>query len=105
MNKTKIIATIGPSTKDKEIIKQLIKSGMDVARINLEHSDYDFCTDIVNKINEVNEELDKIDIKSIIEDQVRRVVNVSPKVNDKQIKDFVRERIAKIVTIDITKEL
>ena len=31
---------------------------MDVARINLEHSDYDFCTDIVNKINEVNEELD-----------------------------------------------
>jgi pyruvate kinase len=58
MNKTKIIATIGPSTKDKEIIKQLIKSGMDVARINLDHSDYDFCTDIVNKINEVNEELD-----------------------------------------------
>lgn len=53
----------------------------------------------------VNEELDKIDIKTIIEDQVRRVVDVSPKVNEKQIKDFVRERIAKIITIDITKEL
>lgn len=58
MNKTKIVATIGPSTRDKETIKKLIEAGMDVARINLTHSDYDFCTDIVNKINEVNEELD-----------------------------------------------
>lgn len=58
MNKTKIVATIGPATKDKEVIKKIIEAGMDVARINLNHSNYDFCTEIVNKINEVNEELD-----------------------------------------------
>ena len=58
MKKTKIIATIGPASKDKEVIKGLVKAGMDVARINLNHADYDFCTDIVNKVNEINEELD-----------------------------------------------
>ena len=57
MNKTKIIATIGPATADKEIIKELILNGMDVARLNLSHADYKFCTDIITKINELNEEL------------------------------------------------
>ena len=52
MNKTKIIATIGPATADKEIIKELILNGMDVARLNLSHADYKFCTDIITKINE-----------------------------------------------------
>lgn len=57
MKKTKIIATIGPASCEKDTIRGLVKAGMDVARINLNHSDYDFCTDIVNKINEINEEL------------------------------------------------
>ncbi len=57
MNKTKIIATIGPASADKEIIKQLIQSGLDVVRLNLSHADYPFCMDIINKINELNEEL------------------------------------------------
>lgn len=57
MNKTKIVATIGPSSSSKETLKELIEAGMDVARINLEHANYDFCTNIVTKINELNEEL------------------------------------------------
>lgn len=57
MNKTKVVATIGPSSQSKEVIKGLIEAGMDVARINLKHADYDFCMDVVNKINELNEEL------------------------------------------------
>lgn len=58
MNRTKIVATIGPSSKDKKMIKGLIEAGMDVARINLNYADYDFCTEIVSTINELNEELD-----------------------------------------------
>jgi pyruvate kinase len=35
--KTKIVCTMGPSTRDREILRQLIRSGMDVARINFSH--------------------------------------------------------------------
>ena len=57
MNKTKIIATIGPVSKDKETLKQLMLKGIDVARINLKHADNSFCLDIINKIKHLNEEL------------------------------------------------
>ncbi len=41
MRKTKIVCTIGPSTDDDNIMRQLMKSGMDVARFNFSHSDHD----------------------------------------------------------------
>lgn len=39
MNKTKIIATLGPGTQTAEKIVELIRAGMNVARINLSHGD------------------------------------------------------------------
>ena len=57
MKKTKIVATIGPASKDIEILRSLILSGMDVARINLTHADENFCKDIVKKIQNLNKEL------------------------------------------------
>lgn len=57
MKKTKVMATIGPASKDIEVLKNLILSGMDVARINLRYADKEFCKDIVNKINNLNKEL------------------------------------------------
>lgn len=59
MNKTKIIATIGPASSDKSVLKDLIISGMDVARLNLTHADYAFCTEIIEKVNSLNKELNK----------------------------------------------
>lgn len=59
MNKTKIIATIGPASSDFIILKELVESGMDVARLNLTHADYEFCEDIINKIKIINAELNK----------------------------------------------
>ena len=41
MRKTKIVATIGPASKDEECLKNLIESGMDVARQNFSHGDYE----------------------------------------------------------------
>lgn len=41
MNKTKIIATLGPGTATEERIVELIRAGMNVARINLSHGDRD----------------------------------------------------------------
>lgn len=57
MNKTKIVATIGPSNCSYEMLKELIKAGMSVARISLNYVDYDFCTKVVEDINKINEEL------------------------------------------------
>lgn len=38
--KTKIVATIGPSSWDKDILTEMIRSGMDVARINASFADF-----------------------------------------------------------------
>ena len=57
MKKTKIVATIGPASKDIEVLRNLILSGIDVARINLRYADEQFCRDIVKKINSLNKEL------------------------------------------------
>ncbi len=40
MRKTKIVCTIGPSTDNEEILRQLMIEGMDVARFNFSHSDH-----------------------------------------------------------------
>ncbi len=39
--KTKIIATVGPACDDVEILTQMIRSGMNVARLNLSHGTFD----------------------------------------------------------------
>jgi len=57
LNKTKVIATIGPSTMEKSQLKKLVENGMDVVRLNMSHSNYNFCKDIIEKVNEINEEL------------------------------------------------
>ncbi|MBB6448180.1 pyruvate kinase [Geomicrobium halophilum] len=41
MRKTKIVATIGPASEDKETLTKLIDAGMNVARLNFSHGDHD----------------------------------------------------------------
>ena len=40
IKKTKIIATLGPSTSNADCIEKLIKEGVDVLRINFSHSSH-----------------------------------------------------------------
>ena len=37
--KTKIICTMGPATDDDEVLKDLMRSGMDIARLNFSHGE------------------------------------------------------------------
>lgn len=37
--KTKIVCTLGPSTNNSEILMEMIKSGMSIARLNMSHGD------------------------------------------------------------------
>jgi pyruvate kinase len=39
MRSTKIVATIGPSSRDPEVLERLIEAGVDVARLNFAHGD------------------------------------------------------------------
>ena len=41
MKKTKIICTLGPATDNDQVLANMIKAGMDVARFNFSHGDYD----------------------------------------------------------------
>ena len=37
MKRTKIIATLGPSTDDPEVLEGMIRAGVDVLRLNFSH--------------------------------------------------------------------
>lgn len=41
MKKTKIICTMGPNTNDRDLLKALVANGMDIARFNFSHGDYE----------------------------------------------------------------
>lgn len=56
--KTKIVATLGPATSDKELLKNMVIAGVNVFRINFSHADYEDIERKIKIIREINEELD-----------------------------------------------
>lgn len=56
--KTKIICTLGPSTDDPQVLRQLMLAGMDVARINMSHQDHECQRTRINMVKKLREELD-----------------------------------------------
>ncbi len=57
MRRTKIVCTLGPATNDVEIMKQLIRNGLDAARINFSHGTYETHSDTIAKLKQAREEL------------------------------------------------
>ena len=55
--KTKIICTIGPASDSIETIEKLIKSGMDIARLNFSHGTHEYHKENIKKIREVSDKL------------------------------------------------
>ena len=56
MKKTKIICTLGPSVDDDNILNNIIKAGMDVARFNFSHGDHASQQERVDRIKRVKKE-------------------------------------------------
>ena len=54
--KTKIVATLGPSCSKKNIIKQMIKNGVNVFRINFSHASHQEIIEQINLIRSLSEE-------------------------------------------------
>lgn len=59
LKKTKIIATLGPSTSSIETIESLIKEGVDVLRINFSHSTHKEAEFLIKSIRKINDSLSK----------------------------------------------
>ena len=57
IRKTKIIATIGPATSSKEMLKALIQKGVTVCRLNFSHLSHEKAKEIISSIKEINQEL------------------------------------------------
>ncbi|MGB0836646.1 MAG: pyruvate kinase [Flavobacteriaceae bacterium] len=55
--KTKIVATLGPATDTKDVLRELIIAGVNVFRINFSHADYEGVAHKIKTIRELNDEL------------------------------------------------
>ena len=56
--KTKIVATLGPASSDRETMKAMILAGTNVFRINFSHADHDDVAERIQIIRELSQELD-----------------------------------------------
>ncbi len=58
MRKTKIVCTMGPSTADDNVLRELMLAGMNVARQNFSHGDHESHLKTFQQVKRIREELD-----------------------------------------------
>ena len=59
MRKTKIICTLGPAVDDEELLRQLIRSGMDGARFNFSHGTPESHLALLQKLKSVRDNMSR----------------------------------------------
>ena len=57
MRKTKIVCTLGPASSDENMLREMINSGMNVARLNFSHGTYDYFHNLIALIKKVRREM------------------------------------------------
>src|SRR4051794_26773350 len=55
-HKTKIVATIGPASESSEMLERLIRAGLNVARLNFSHGDFEKHGEVMKRIRQVARE-------------------------------------------------
>ena len=56
MKKTKIVATLGPASSDKDTLRQMFQAGLNVCRLNFSHGSHEDHAAVVKTIRELNDE-------------------------------------------------
>tara|TARA_Y100001968_G_scaffold18606_1_gene14611 strand:+ start:298 stop:1716 length:1419 start_codon:yes stop_codon:yes gene_type:complete len=87
---TKIIATIGPRTEDKESIRELCNLGVQIFRLNLSHNSIEWHKNIINKIREVSP------LTTILADIPGRKIRTTFNVCKKEFKEGERIYLVRI---------
>lgn len=59
MRKAKIVATIGPSSSDSAVLREMIKAGMDVARLNFSHGSQEEYRKVIEDIRSFSKEFNR----------------------------------------------
>ena len=59
MRRTKIVCTLGPASRTREKIEQLVRAGMNVARINFSHGTHEQHAEVIGRVREVSAKLGK----------------------------------------------
>lgn len=55
-NKTKIVATVGPASNNKDMLRALVKEGVDVFRLNFSHGSHADHQKVIDAVREINKE-------------------------------------------------
>lgn len=96
MKKTKIICTMGPNTNDRALMKALALNGMDVARFNFSHGDYEEQKMRLDMLKDVREELD-IPIAALLDTK-------GPEIRTGVLKDGKKVTLVEGQTYTLTTE-
>lgn len=56
MKRTKIVATIGPASGDKEVLRKMILEGVNVCRLNCSHGSHEDLKKVIDTVRELNDE-------------------------------------------------
>jgi len=84
-NKTKIVATVGPASSSKEMLRALVEEGVDVFRLNFSHGSHDDHQKVINNVREINEELGtRVALLQDLQGPKIRVNEMQPDVEIKQ---------------------
>ena len=57
MRRAKIVCTLGPASANPETLEQMIRAGMNVARLNFSHGDHDYHRQVYNLVRELSKDL------------------------------------------------
>ena len=57
MRRVKIICTIGPSSREVDVLTRLVEAGMNVARLNLSHGTNEYHGGTIERVRQVSEKL------------------------------------------------
>lgn len=58
MRKTKIVCTIGPASRNEKTLREMIKSGMNVARLNFSHGTHEYHRETIQLIKKVRSDME-----------------------------------------------
>jgi pyruvate kinase len=58
-NKTKIVCTIGPASSSPEVLEQMVRAGMNVARLNFSHGDFNTHKDVITMLRAASKAVGK----------------------------------------------
>ncbi len=94
--KTKIIATIGPASSSRPVLKKMISAGMNVARLNFSHGSHKEHREVINTIRSLSEEMD-IPVAIILDLQ-------GPKIRTGTLKEGEAVLLKKNGTIRLTSK-